>query len=530
MSSRKSEAAFLTALLLALALVQSVHLTRPFLRQHESVGAELGKHARNHLKFGLSKTFGLKLDVSGPSLDPYPDHRRYYYANHPPLPVLVLAGSFALFGVSEASFRITFILFSLSAVLLFHAVARRLVPAPCDRAATLIFAFLPSFAYYSIVTGLQVMGLVGTLSAVLCYLRWRDGGRRPDLAGLLLSILFACYCSWSGYYIALALAAAHVRSGQGRTGTVLALIPWNGAVFGLYLLQLWAASPPDLDPIRKLFTAAVSRSALQDRSLLGYLSGECRELALLMTVPALGLAAAWLATLFRRGLTRDDRVILGLALLGLDEFVFRSLAAGHEYFSYPLVVFFALAAASGLARIGSWLQARRPAPALPLVPALLGLCLLQSGWMLHRRLSTEGAYEFYHRLGLALRDAVPPDARVLLLTDSIPFYTPFYGDRYCEWYDAPRQELVPENSGGRRTGVSEADVLGLLRENPGRFDVAVTAEKGTLVPRVAFFRTLTDAQLEAFGVETRRTARRDLLEQRCGPPRELGGFHFWKLR
>jgi hypothetical protein len=92
MSPRQREALFLGALLAALALVQSVHLTRPFLRHHESVGTEISKHARNHLKFGLSKTVGLKLDVSDPSLDPYPDYKKYYYSNHPPLPALLMAG------------------------------------------------------------------------------------------------------------------------------------------------------------------------------------------------------------------------------------------------------------------------------------------------------------------------------------------------------------------------------------------------------------------------------------------------------
>jgi hypothetical protein len=56
MSPRQREALFLGALPAALALVQSVYLTRPFLRQHESVGSEIRKHA--HRLLNLSPLAG----------------------------------------------------------------------------------------------------------------------------------------------------------------------------------------------------------------------------------------------------------------------------------------------------------------------------------------------------------------------------------------------------------------------------------------------------------------------------------------
>jgi hypothetical protein len=530
MSSRKSETLFIGATLAALALIQSIHLTRPFLRHHESVGTEVGKHARNHLKFGLSKTFGLKLDVSGPSLVPYEDYRRYFYSNHPPLPVLIMAGSFVMFGVSEATYRVTLILFSAVAVLLFRRIAARLVPAPHDRTATVIFAALPMFAYYSIVTCLQVTALVGILAGVLFYLRWRDDGGTGPYLGILISTGLACYCAWPGYYLAPALAAAHLRSGQPRTRAVLALLGWNVVVFGLYLFHLWIASPPDLDPIRKLLSAGTDRASLQGIRLLPYMLGECRELALMITVPVIGLAAVGLIPMFRKGVSRDHRLVASIAILGMDEIVFARLASQHEYYSYFLVVFFALAAGIGLGVLSSWIRARQPAAALPVVSVVLGLALLQSVWILQRRLTHEGGYEFYYRLGLALKEGVRPNQRVLLLTDSTPFYTPYYGDVYQQWYNASDQELRTENSGGRRYGVREQDLEEIMSARPCLFDVAVTAEKATVVPYVAFLQRLDDAQLRKFGVETERTSRRAVLERRCGLPVECGGFLFWKLQ
>ena len=526
MTPQRRDAVFLGTLLAVLALVQSVHLTRPFLRHHESVAAEISKHARNHLKFGLSKTYGLKLDVAGPSLEPYGDQRKYFYSNHPPLPVLILAAAYAVAGSSEAVFRIVLILFSLASVVLFRRIAARVLPPPGDVAATVIFALLPMFAYYSIVTALQVTSLTAILSAILFYLRWRDRGSRRDYAGLLASVAVACYCAWCGYYVALALLAAHAGAGLPRTRAVAALLGWNVAIFGVYLLHLWIASPPDLDPIRKLLGAGLDRATPRGLTVFGYILGEGRELAMMMTIPALLLAAVGVGGLRRATLTPNERLIAGLSLLGLDEVVFARLASAHEYFSYPLVVFVALAAGLGVHRIAS----RRPAQLLPVAAALVGVVLVQSGWMLQRRLTTEGGYEFYHRLGLALRAQVPPLGRALLLTDNIPFYTPYYGDVYALWYDAPRRRLLTEDSGPQQTDVGEEDLRALLTARPARFDVVVTAEKETAVPAISFLQRLNDAQLRSFGVETERGPRRELLERTFGRPATYGGFLFWTRR
>lgn len=527
MTKLRGEALFCGGLVLALVLLQCVGITRPFLRHHESVLTEFGKHARNHLKFGLGKTYGLRLDVSGPSLAPYECYRDYFYSHHPPLPALLLAGVYGIFGVSEAAFRGFLILLSVAALLLFRRIAARLLAPPFDRVAAACFAFLPMFVYYSIVTCLQLVALVGILAAFVFYFRWRDTGRKREYAGIVVSIFLACYSSWEGYYAAPALAIAHLWARRPNRGAVLALLGVNVAIFGVYLLHLWAADPVHLTPVKSLLGAGFSRSSAQGPSLPAYVVGEAREAAMMFTLPALGLAGWWLVTVIRGPRQEADGFVLGSAALGLDEVVFTQVASVHEYYSYGLVVFVALAAASGLHR---WTGRLGKTAAL----AAAGICAVaflgQAAWILPRRLAREGGYEFYYKLGVAVRDAVPPDDRVFLLTDNIPFYTPFYGDRYFLWYDARNRLLLAENMGPRKTEVSEEEVLRLIRDNPGGIQWAVTAEKSVTVPQVGWLQRLDDAGLEAYGVETRRSARRELLEQRCGPPREQGGFLFWKLR
>lgn len=530
MTARRGEALFLGTVLLALVLLQGVGLTRPFLRQHESNGTEFGKHARNHLKFGLGKTFGLMLDVSGPRLDAYGDYRAHYYSNHPPLSSWLLALAFAVFGVSEATFRSLLIALSVVALLLFRRLAARILEAPYDRVATVCFALLPTFVFYSIVTCLHVVALVGVLASLLAYLRWVESPRAGRYAAIVGAIFFACYSSWEGYYAAPALVVAHLWSRRPKRGAVLALLGVNLAIFGVYLLHLWAADPVRGEPLKSLLAAGSSRSALSGVRLVPYVLGEARELLLMFTVPALALAGVWMLGLLRAPRREADGLIAGSLCLGFHEVVFATLAAQHEYYSYFLVIPVALGAAAGLQRLRERLAARSVRLSLAATGLAAAAFLGQTAWQLPRRLGREGGYEFYYRLGVALRDAVAPDEKVLVLTDNIPFYTPFYGDRYALWYDAPHRVLMAENTGPRRTDVGEEEILRLLRDNPDRLDWAVTADKASVGPEVAWLRSLDDRTLEAFGVETRPTPRRELLEQRYGPARAVGGFLFWDLR
>jgi hypothetical protein len=262
----------------------------------------------------------------------------------------------------------------------------------------------------------------------------------------------------------------------------------------------------------------------------GYLLGESREIALMFTLPGLAMAAVWLARFARKGGDAADWTVAGLFLLGLDEVLFARVAGDHEYYSYFLAMPLALAAGRGLGVTVSWARERSPRLGLSVATAVLGAFLVQAGWTLERRLRREGAYEFYYRLGLAVRDVAPPQAKTLLLTDHIPFYTPYYGDRFYRWYDRKNRELVTENTGGRRPGFSEEDLLAYLRDNPDGMDLAVTAERESLLRAIPRLGSLDDATLERFGIDAGPTPATGLLAARYGPPREHGGFLFWTLR
>src|SRR6185369_2292867 len=128
--------------------------------------------------------------------------------------------------------------------------------------------------------------------------------------------------------------------------------------------------------------------------------GELRELGLYFTGGLLLLAAVGARTLPRR--------IWLLAILGLDEVLFMRWAHVHDYLTYPLVPFFALAATKGVETL--WTTRPRKLAA----GALLALAAVQSLAVTFNRLIREGAYEVTYRAGLAIRETTGDRDRILL--------------------------------------------------------------------------------------------------------------------
>jgi hypothetical protein len=150
----------------------------------------------------------------------------------------------------------------------------------------------------------------------------------------------------------------------------------------------------------------------------------------------------------------------------------------------------------------------------------------QAGFILGNRWSKEGGYEFYHRLAMAINDVTRPEDKLVILTDDIRFYTPYYADRFSVWYDRKNGELLTENTGGRRKPFGDADLRRLLEENREGFRLAITADRDGIRRHVRVLATADDALLRQFGVHDDD---RRFLTGLCGPPLERDGFLFWRL-
>lgn len=497
-------------------LVAGVHfaagIRRPFLRHFESGGTQFGKHARNHVKFGLAKTRGIMLDVSGPDLGAYDRWKDYFYPSHGPVSALAIAAAMAGFGTGEAVIRVVSLGWTMLAVVLFWRVARRRLESPYDLVATGMFALNPMFCYFSVVTVHQANTMSGILAAILFYLRWRENGRRREIAAMCASIVFACLCDWPGYYAAPAICVAHFFGVRERRFRMAPLLGLNVAVFGAYLLYLYALDPERQEAMRMLLQVGPARSNPMVVPATGYLAGEVRKVAIYFTIPLVALAVLGLVA------RRRDAFLWSMLLLSLDHVVFVKITSQHDYYVYYLGVFFALAGAEGVRFLRgrlAWISW-----------AAAALFVAQSAWILQNRLTREGAYFYYFLAARAIAEKTEPQDRVFLLTDDMRFYTPYYADRYAVWYDRRTQTLVPENCGGWIQTDPEA-VKDLLRRNPHRFRYVVTADPATIGEHVPFLRDASPDLLRRFRADDDFTP---FLQSICPPPERRNGFLFWPMR
>jgi len=208
------------------ASIMARDIDRPFYGLHSWAAASGSWAARAHVKYGLGYTKGMSTWAVG---DP-PTQNPKRYNDHPQLNVLAAAFFMRIFGVNEASRRITILIFSVISLLLFLRILRGLLDDKTTLLAGLILVLFPisgyfGFGYFHIVTGLL---------AIWCYLVLIGAitnGPKPGLihkiglaAGLFLGLQFA----WNGFFYALAIGLHYVfrciRRKQWPDKTLLAIL------------------------------------------------------------------------------------------------------------------------------------------------------------------------------------------------------------------------------------------------------------------------------------------------------------------
>jgi hypothetical protein len=438
----------------------------PFLRHREVCGTYFSVLARNQVRLGYGATRLGSYEVSSPDLGAYPDWRIYAYANRPFVSTFVTSLWFRVFGDREWVLRLSLIAASLGTLAAFVLLARRILDPPWVVPATALFAFNPMFWYFSVVAVHLVYALLFSLAAWACWVRAEES--RRCRAGVFVFLFLACQSDWPGYYAALSLSIDALA--LKRRGQAAAILGFAVGCFGLHLLHLVWIDPEHGPLVRRFLAAGAERTIQSLPGPVAFVRGELRELALYFTVGLLGLAAVGV-----RGLPR--RIWL-LALLGLDEIVFLRWAALHDYLTFPLAPFVALAAVRGLGSLAATPKARLAAGA-----ALL-LAAAQSLWVMGDRLTRKGAYEVQYRAGMAIREGTRPDDRVLLTIDDIRQYTPYYADRFSAGIEQGSDELMVHPSGRR----FPASGVGDLERYFGEYSVVLVGDPGRAAGEIGFFR------------------------------------------
>jgi hypothetical protein len=479
-----------------------IHIGRPFLRHREGVGAQYAIMARNHVRLGYAQTRLASYEISAPETSVYRNWREYCYPNRTFLSVLITSIWFHLFGDGEAVLRLSLIVAALGAILAFLKLSERLIEPRWTGLATALFALNPMFWYFSVVAVHLVYVLAFSLAAWACWVRWEEHRRYRILTVVFLFL--ACESDWPGFYATLSIAIDAVL--QKRRRLAAGLFSVGVGVFLLHVLHLWWIDPA---LIRRLLSAGVERSAQGLPGPVAFVAGELRELGLYFTV---GLGALALA-----GVRRLPRRVWLLALLGLDEILFMRWSHVHDYLSYPLAPFFALAAAKGVETL--WTTTPRKIA----VASLLALAALQSLWITGDRLTREGAYEVTYRAGLAIREGTRTDDRVLLTIADQRQFTPYYADRYTAGIE-PGEPLMVHPSGPRFPASGVED---LERYFP-HYTVVLVGDPDRAATEIPFFKGQRPP--EAFRFLDSTHPLRQKLEARAISKETRGAFVLYRLR
>jgi hypothetical protein len=459
-------AAVLAGIVTAYAALATIRLTSPFHRHHEGICATHAVHARNHVLHGLGVTRLGHLELGGEDLSVHPGWRDDFYPNRPTVSILAPALFIAVLGDAEWVFRLNLVLVGAATVLVFAALARRLLDPPWDLVASGIFALLPIFTYFShIATHLSYV-LLFSLLAWYANLRWDDGRRFRVL--LFLSLVLACQSDWPGYFAAFSIAVHRFRGL--RSPLSWAVLGVAVACFALHLLHLaWLV--PDGRLVKRFLLGGADRSFLESPPLLAYVAEEAREIALYFGAGTLVLAVAgWI-----RFVRTRHAVPLLLLLLGLEEIVFTYLAYWHDFLTYPLLAGVALAAAEGAAVL--WARPR----ARPAVVALLVAAAVQAAWVGAGLHTQPGPYDDALRVNAAIRAHTSPRDRVLLTLPDAKRLGQYYSRRFVASCEGRDTRLSIRYAGAFVRIASEEDFVRHLSAERSRYDVVVVGRDQALL-------------------------------------------------
>jgi len=483
-----------------------IQIGTPFLRHRESVVAFYATLARNQVRLGYGATRLGLYEISAPDEKVYPDWREYLYPNRPALPTLVTSLWVRALGDREWVIRLSLIVVAAGTLAGFASLARRLLEGRWAWTAVAACAFMPIFWYFSVVALHLTYALCFSIAAWAAWVRWDEGRRNRFLTFLFLFL--ACESDWPGYFAVLSIAIdAFLERRRAASGAMLAMAL---ACFGLHLAHIAWLDPEHGPMVRFFLIGGWNRSATWRPGLIAFAASEGREALLYFTVGGLALAAIGARGLPRRGWL--------LALLGLEEVVFMGWAYEHDFLTYPLAPFVAVAAARGVERL--WTTRGRKIVAA----SLLGLAAIQSAWITGDRLTRQGASEVSYRAGLAIREGAGPRDRVLSTIADERQYLPYYADRYTAGVEREGADLFVHYG---RAGRAVRGIADLERYFPD-FTLVLVGDPEAAAREIRFFKGARPPDAFRFLPADHPLRRR--LEELAISRETRGAFILYRLR
>ncbi|MHC4607880.1 MAG: ArnT family glycosyltransferase, partial [Planctomycetota bacterium] len=502
----------------------------PFRHPHEYVLAQYAKFGDNYRKAGYVASGGAPVNSSGPEVGARPPEPRELYAHRPPMVSLFLSFAFRIFGSSEASIRGFLVFWALVTLGVFLLIARRLLGPAWGLAAAWIFAFVPLYSFYAIVTPHTLLGTLGCMLVYLFYLRWTERPDRERFWVLLAVIFVSCWTDWPAYYAVGAVGLLHVLTAKGRRWTGL-LFPACAVVsFGLFVLWVFLLDPAGCVPLKDLFATAAHHSRPKPPQV--YVLPLAKDLAIWLAPPLLLLAAAG-AALLRPRRKFVHAAILSMVILAADLVLFPVIMVGHRFLLLPAVALIALLAAVGLQFL--W---RRKWTRVAGAVVLAGLLV----WAVRVQVHVHEYDGYYTDMSRAMASALNRNTerseRVLIRLYLNPDIVCFHSDRSLAVYSTVIGRLHRFHDSTIVEPIDDAGMIALL-EKPGHgYSWFVTTTRGLALKKFAFVREMCAAHgkidgsfLDTYGfeLESRPSDLVTFLRSRF-PAVERDGFLFFSLR
>ena len=424
---RRWYAPALFVVLVTAAWLSSYRLAEPAweMKHHGYILSEWSHNAANYLRFGLETRTGLVMDYGWLK----PGNGFTYRIDHPPLTSLVIALSYAIFGIHEWSARLAPLLFSLALATLVFLFVRRIAGVGWALLATVFAAFSPGFLFYARLPVPHVLAMPFVLATFLAYREWTVTGERKYLTSLWVLFAVGCWTDWIVYFVMpwllIHYLLFHYRARPDLRFLLIGLsLPF--ALFASHLVWAWLVG--GTEPLRQLMQIFLWRSAAVAHSTahkVGSTWGDLYKLSyswvvLYLTSTMLSLALVWSATFVVRVVNRrvlaDDFLVLCLFSYGLvHSIAFRNRIYFHDYLTaFQWLPFVAIAGALGVRSLVHLFTPRwRAGASIVLIPLMLWVFLLPLPARLNG-LHREQLRPDFYLVGRQVADTVPREAKVML--------------------------------------------------------------------------------------------------------------------
>lgn len=397
------------------------NIDKPFIGIHDHNGARLGNIAKNYIKYGWETQLGQVEQKN-------PDGSFDYYTHYPFLATLGIAGSYKIFGISEAATRLAPALATTFTVTLLFLIGLILWEWKVGLFASLFALATPMVRYFGknpvhepFVTFFATVVFLGL--ALLIKTRWKKVGYALVFAGSVLSAL----SGWGGYFVlpAVVLVFWQLRL---KKHIVLYLVLMLALFLGHFVFVRYLTGSFTGGGLDTIFLYRSSQT-LNEVGVVQLLLQLRLWASSLFTNTLLLLAVVWIFFLMKFNRQHWELVVGMLAFGAIYPLIFSNAAYIHNYFIFGLLPFVALCGSLTIFRI---LQKINPVLSFFVPAALLFLVFFEKNSLVNT-LETSQTENLSYRIGLSLKEGTGENDVILVSPKTFFFsrkpFLSYYGER-----------------------------------------------------------------------------------------------------